>query len=80
MSRSYKHTPYCGDKKDKTLKKYANRRLRRRKLEHDLQHNSYKRICAVGKFVIIVRYRQKTLKNIMNPVSSDGMIGKQCGG
>ena len=29
MSRSYKHTPRSGDKKDKYLKNYANRRLRR---------------------------------------------------
>ena len=43
MSRSYKHTPYCGLKKDKFFKNYANRRLRRRKLDHDLQHKSYKK-------------------------------------
>lgn len=43
MSRSYKHTPYAGLKKDKFFKKYANRRLRRRKLEHDLQHKSYQK-------------------------------------
>ena len=29
ISRSYKRTPRCGDKKDKYLKNYANRRLRR---------------------------------------------------
>ena len=28
ISRSYKRTPRCGDKKDKYLKNYANRRLR----------------------------------------------------
>ena len=43
MSRSYKHTPYCGLKKDKFFKNYANRKLRRRKLDHDLQHRSYKK-------------------------------------
>ena len=43
MSRSYKHTPYTGLKKNKFFKKYANRKLRRRKLEHDLQHKSYKK-------------------------------------
>lgn len=43
MSRSYKHTPRCGDKKDKFFKNYANRRLRRNKLIHNLQHKSYKK-------------------------------------
>ena len=43
MSRSYKHTPYSGDKKDKFLKKYANRKLRRKKLTHDLQNKSYRK-------------------------------------
>ena len=43
MSRSYKHTPYCGLRKDKFFKKYANRKLRRRKLEHDLQYKSYRK-------------------------------------
>lgn len=43
MSRSYKKTPYCGDKKDKFFKNYSNRRLRRSKLIHDLQHKDYKK-------------------------------------
>lgn len=43
MSRSYKHTPYCGDKKDKFFKRYANRRLRKKKLIHDYQHKSYRK-------------------------------------
>ena len=43
MSRSYKHTPYAGDKKDKFFKKYANKKLRRKKLTHNLQHKSYKK-------------------------------------
>ena len=43
MSRSYKHTPYAGDRKDRFSKRYANRRLRRKKLAHDLQHKSYKK-------------------------------------
>ena len=42
MSRSYKHTPYSGER-DKFYKKYANRRLRRKKLDHDLQHGSYRK-------------------------------------
>ena len=29
MSRSYKHTPRAGDRKDRYYKKYANRRVRR---------------------------------------------------
>ena len=43
MSRSYKKTPRGGDTKDKFFKRYANRRLRRRKLDIDLQHKSYKK-------------------------------------
>ena len=43
MSRSRKHTPYSGDKKDKFLKRYANRKLRRQKLTHDLLHKSYRK-------------------------------------
>ena len=43
MSRSFKHTPRCGDKKDKFYKNYANRRLRRKQLIHNLQHKTYKK-------------------------------------
>lgn len=43
MSRSYKHTPRCGDKKDKFFKNYANKKLRRKKLTHQFQHKSYKK-------------------------------------
>ena len=43
MSRSYKKTPRCGDTKDKFFKRYANRKLRRKKLTHQLQHKSYKK-------------------------------------
>lgn len=45
MSRSRKRTPYSGDKKNKFMKKYANRRLRRRKCleETSYQHKSYKK-------------------------------------
>jgi hypothetical protein len=43
MSRSYKKTPYCGLPKDKEDKRYANRRLRRKKLTSDLQHKSYRK-------------------------------------
>ena len=28
MSRSYKHTPYCGDRKNKYMKRYANKCIR----------------------------------------------------
>lgn len=42
MSRSYKKTPRCGDRKDKFFKKYANRKLRRDKF-HNLKHKSYKK-------------------------------------
>ena len=45
MSRSYKHTPYCGMKKDRELKNYANRRIRRMKIEEDIpNYNSYKKM------------------------------------
>ena len=43
MSRSYKHTPYAGMVKDRYFKRYANRKLRRKKLTHDLQHKSYRK-------------------------------------
>lgn len=43
MSRSYKHTPYSGMKKNKFFKRYANCKLRRKKLTHDLQHKSYRK-------------------------------------
>ena len=43
MSRSYKHTPYCGDKKNKFFKKYFNRKLRRNKLKNNYKYNSYKK-------------------------------------
>lgn len=43
MSRSYKHTPYCGLQKDKFYKQQANKRLRRKKLTHDYKHSSYRR-------------------------------------
>lgn len=33
MSRSYKHTPYCGDRKNKFMKRYANHVVRRSKLK-----------------------------------------------
>lgn len=43
MSYSYKHTPYFGDTKDRVLKKYANRRLRRKKLTSEYRYNAYKK-------------------------------------
>ena len=33
MSRSYKHTPYSGDRKNKFMKRYANHVVRRNKLK-----------------------------------------------
>ncbi len=35
MSRSYKHTPYCGDRKNKYMKRYANKRVRQRLKDSD---------------------------------------------
>ena len=43
MSRSFKHTPYCGDRKNHYMKRYANKRLRQKNLTHDLQHKSYRK-------------------------------------
>ena len=43
MSRSYKHTPYAGDKKSKFFKRYFNRKLRRNKLRNNYKYNSYKK-------------------------------------
>lgn len=43
MSRSYKHTPYCGDPKDKYFKRYANKRIRQKKLIHNFHHKSYRK-------------------------------------
>ena len=42
MSRSYKKTPRCGDKKDKFFKTYANRKYRRDKFTV-LSHKAYKK-------------------------------------
>ena len=42
MSRSYKKTPRCGDRKDKFYKAYANKKFRRDKFNR-LQHSSYKK-------------------------------------
>lgn len=43
MSRSYKHTPYFGDTKDRFFKRYANRCLRRKKLDINYKFNEYKK-------------------------------------
>ncbi len=44
MSRSYKHTPYCGDRKNKFMKRYANRIVRQKKLlDIYPQYAGYKR-------------------------------------
>lgn len=49
MSRSYKHTPYCGDRKTRWAKRYANKRVRnyfkKFKIEDEcLSHSYYKKI------------------------------------
>lgn len=43
MSRSYKHTPYSGLKKDKFFKKYANKKLRHKYMDGELKYNAYKK-------------------------------------
>ena len=45
MSRSYKHTPFSGDKKSKYAKRYANHVVRQNKLKETLpQHAGYRRM------------------------------------
>lgn len=45
MSRSYKHTPRCGEQKTKFAKRWANRRIRCLTTEDALpQHASYKKL------------------------------------
>lgn len=47
MSRSYKKTPYCGDRKGKDKKRVANSSVRQYLKDHEdanLQGNSYKKI------------------------------------
>ena len=45
MSRSYKHTPRAGDKKDKFFKRYANRKVRRLPIdEHPSKGKIYKKV------------------------------------
>lgn len=44
MSRSWKHTPYCGDRKNRFAKRAANKRLRAQKLVHNLQHKQYRKL------------------------------------
>jgi hypothetical protein len=45
MSKSYKHTPRCGQKKSKFFKKQANRKLRHIPLEEPPYNNkSYRRV------------------------------------
>ena len=43
MSRSYKKIPHWGDRCNKFLANYANRRWRRHKFE-DIRHNGYKKL------------------------------------
>lgn len=47
MSRSYKHTPYCGEHKGKVKKRRANKSVRawlKRHPEVTLPYNSYKKL------------------------------------
>ena len=44
MSRSYKHIPYSGEKKDKFFKNYANRKIRRLPIDElSLSKKSYRK-------------------------------------
>ena len=42
MSKSYKKIPYCGERRNKHMKNYANRRIRRNK-KLKLNNKSYKK-------------------------------------
>ena len=45
MSRSYKHTPRCGDRKGPDNKRLANRKVRRKKLSEDFpQYSGFKKL------------------------------------
>jgi hypothetical protein len=45
MSRSYRHTPRCGERKGKYIKRQANHLVRRRLLKDDFpSHAGYKRV------------------------------------
>ena len=45
MSRSYKHTPRCGDQKGTQSKRLANRKVRRKKLSEDIpQYSGFKKL------------------------------------
>ena len=46
MSRSYKHTPSCGEGKNKFMKNYSNRVIRRKLNNEDfiLQGNDYRKV------------------------------------
>ena len=43
MSRSYKHTPRCGETKHRWAKRYANRSFRRKRLDIVLSPGQHKR-------------------------------------
>ena len=43
MSRSYKRTPRCGDKKDKFFKRYYNKKLRKLPFECALGNSTFKK-------------------------------------
>ena len=45
MSRSYKNTPWCGDRKGKDKKRMANKKVRSllRNLDYELQNSDYKK-------------------------------------
>ena len=63
MSRSYKHTPYCGDRKNKYMKRYANKRVRQRLKNNDYLPTAaeYKKmfesydICDIFGMVIVLK-------------------------
>ena len=59
MSRSYKKHAYCGDKKDKELKRLANHRVRqylKRNPEVTLRPSQFKHLFESWKFAIMVGF------------------------
>lgn len=77
MARSYKKHPYCGDRKSRFYKNYANRRLRRLPIEEEIPSGkNYKRytcsweICDYwnyqpGPFFICVGTLKKRVRKLL---------------
>lgn len=74
MSRSYKKTPYTGQKKDKVHKKYSNKRIRQAEIQqrgissgskYKKIHDSWN-ICDYGWVQTWKEFKQKTRQDFIN--------------